>query len=615
MDTLDPPHHPGSEWPRTTAGMPKDGGNGRNAPDPLSALSEASTEYGRARRQAGPPRRFSGFLLAVLAALLVGSVVAMVGPIDYRCAADFTISPKPNESRLGYYRKELLNYAWHALPPTASDTKPLEWFVESPAQDELRLCIEAPDREAGVARLRELAGGFVKTVEKLDAQSRVTPTETEQLLSSYGNELEKSLDELQSKVDDAVATLPGDDPSNRRHELRAQWDDLRAAFSSARKRVTQSSHDYQRLLTEPEPTHGVVSTEARRQRLEADEGLQQDLAELAVALTEVKAHTLAVWQRADEPLQELVRNTNEFQKTLPDDADTTTTPATRARVAPIADALAAYQARLSGFRDAWTAAFAELREQDIDPYTAGVLDRYGEIRRSLGDFLFTSSKSLSTMRHAVNALNESQADLARDYVLTSKLVRAFHRIQNAHHKFEFVAQDIESTDDFRLDASLKSAQGLHRRTAAKISEIERQIQGEALAQARKRREADQLAAKELMERVRTTADKTVDSLVNLQEELNLSADQSEAFQQATLKVEVAASRLQLTQDYLNETNSRLRDLRAKRLTPADATKVTLQLCHVIGSAVDWRERTRTGGVGAALTLVTVLLGQWWVSKR
>jgi len=613
MDTLDPPSHAAPD--RThAANKSKGGGNWRESRDPLSDLSEASAEYGKARGAARPPRRLSGMLLAAFAALLVGGVVASVGRIDYRCAADLKLTPTPSPSRRAHYRKELLNYTWQALSPKAPDDAPPEWFVASPSTSELRLCVQTPDRERGVDRVRALATGFVETVKALEAERRATPTETERLLASYGQQLEQGLEKLQAKLDDALATLPGDDPHRQRHRLRAQWNELRKSFSFARRRVAESSEDYKRLLAEPEPTHGVVTTEARRARLEADDALQQDLSELTVVLTEVKTHTLAVWQRADPPLAALVDGTAALADALPQ-AESDASPATMARVAPIADGLADYRQRLTAFRDGWTTAFTELREQSVDPYTAGVLDRYGDVRRLLGDFLFGSSRSLSRMRRAVHALSESRSDLARDYVLSAKLVRAFHRIQNAHHKFEFVAQDVQSTDHFRLDAALQSARGLQRRTRARIDAIERALQGEALTAARKQRLAERRAAKELMERVRTTADETVDNLVDLQQKLNLSADLSEEFQRAMLEVEVAASRLQSTQSYLDKTNNRLRDLRTRRLTPENPTAVTLHQCHVVGSVIDWGERTRTGVVGAALTLVTVLLGQWWAGRR
>jgi len=606
------PHQTAAQADFTASGDTNGNGSGRA----LDALSVASSRYASAHTPHRSPRRASGILLAFVAAIVVGAAIALAGRLEYRCAATFRIVPAPTDTTRAHYRKELLHYAWRQFSSNSdAETGTPVWLVESPSEAQLRLCLTTSDRPAGLERVRMLAHGFLSVMAELAETTRVTPTESEQLLLAYGNELERSLDEAQTQLDAALATLPSDDPLHRRQSLRVQWDELRAAFSTAREQVTEASARYQRLVSESEPTYAIVSTEQRQTSLQADDSLQQDLKELGVTLTEVKAHTLTVWQRAVAPMQQLGDAAEAFDAALVAASPETLPPATRAQLSPIRSAFNAYLEELNTFRDGWSTDFADLRETSPDAYTAVVLDRHQSISRLLSDFLFASSRALSQMRSAVNGLNEGFSDLARDHVLRSNLVRAFHKIQNAHHRFEFAAGDIQSPEHFRLDAALKSARGLRRRTKVRMDQIEQELQAEALDAARRHRMGETHAAKQLLEQVRDTADESIESLVNLQENLNLNTDLSEEFQRAMLKIEVATSRFRLTQTYLDQTKSRLRDLRAKRLTPDNPTTIELDRCEVLGPAVDWSKRAQTGGLGAALTLITVLLGQWWVSRR
>ena len=582
----------------------------------IDALSAASTRYADGHNGRHRTRRTSGILLALGASVLVGGALTLAGRLDYRCAATLEMTPPPGDAVRAHYGKELLHFAWqhsHSRPNGELGATP--WQVDTPDAAQLRLTIVAPDKTRGVERVRSLAQQFLAIIDTLAQQARSTPTEGERVLATYGSELGQRLDEAQVQLDAALAKLPQDDPLKQRASIRAKWEDLRSAFVEVRERAAASAADYHRLAEAGAPTRGVVSSEMRRAALQKDLTLQQDLKELAVAITEVKAHTLTVWRQAQSPTEKLSQTVRAFDEALQSVHAGSATPATAATLGPIRASLLDYAEKLEAFRTAWSSSFADLRELEVDPYTANVLDRYQRIRRALSDFLFASARTLSQMRAAVGALNESPSDQARDHVLRSTLVRAFQKVQNAHHQFEFVASEVQSPDHFRLDAALKSARGLRRRTRARIAKIEKHLQTEALERSRKQRINETQAAKELVERVRLAADETMDSLIDLQDQLNIRADLSEAFVSAMLKVELAAGRLQLTQGYLNQTKSTLRDLRAKRLTPDHPTRIELVSCEVLGSAVDWQQRAQTGGIGAALTLLTVLFGQWWVSRR
>ena len=244
-----------------------------------------------------------------------------------------------------------------------------------------------------------------------------------------------------------------------------------------------------------------------------------------------------------------------------------------------------------------------------------VLDIYQRLRRNLNDFLFDMARRLSTMRSQVHAVGADPRDTARHHVFQSNLMRAFQTVQAAHHRFEFAAGAIETPDNFRLDAAIKSARGLRRRSQDRIRTIEEQLQAKATEHAKKRRVEKLIEAERFIDQARTATNKTVDELLALQEELNLGAEASEAFLRTVLRAEVATSRLEFARTDATQIEDRLRDLAAKRLSAADAASIELVSCDVTGRPINLSERLRIGGIGAALTLLTILLGQWWITRR
>jgi hypothetical protein len=256
-----------------------------------------------------------------------------------------------------------------------------------------------------------------------------------------------------------------------------------------------------------------------------------------------------------------------------------------------------------------------LRKLEVDPYSSEVLDVYERSRRRLNDFLFDAAKRLATMRSHVRAIAEGTSDNARHYVSRSNLVRAFQTMQAAHHRFEFAAGTIETPDNFRLDAALKSTRGLRRRSKDRIRAIDEALQARAAERTRKRRIEELTEAERLVEQVRTATDRTVDELIALQEELNLGAEQSEAFLRAVLKAEIATARLKLTQEDLALATERLGELAAERVSTAQAAEIKFVSAGVVGGPVNLGQRLGTGALAAVLTFAVVLLAQWWITRN
>lgn len=592
---------------------------GSSVPEGLSAAAPRYSRPGHSDERV--QRRRTSLPVAVLAALVVGAIVTVAGRFEYRCAATMRITGQASPARRAAYRKELLDFAWDRMANvTAAGVIRQGWFVDSPGQNLLRLCLTTSDPKAGVGCVRSIATGYRDKMRALATAARDTPTKAENILFDSLADLQKRSSDGQAQVDAAIATLPDTDPSAHRQVLVARWQDLQFDFNGARRHLAEASASVAQLQSETEPTHGVVSSEMRRKALGADDALQQDLRELAVNLTELKLHLLNVWQRSAGPLEELAIAVNEI-------VETSSTTSSRLRHVPagagsqsrtsgdsaLAVTLRDYLDRIEAFAFEWNREFTAAKRLTIDPYSGEVLDAYQRIRRHLNDFLFDAARRLAAIRSYIYPVTEDPRNNARQHVFRSNLVRAFQNMQASHHRFEFAAGTIEIPDNFRLDVAIRAARGLRRRSQNRIRAIEHKLQAKAAERAGKQRIQGLAEANQLKNQAR--ADATIDELLAVQKKLNLNAEHSEAFLRAFLKAEVAAARLKLIRKEATRTEDRLRKLAGKRAPAAQAADIELVSCGVMERPVNLTQRLKVGGLGAALTLFTVLLAQWWVTRR
>ncbi len=582
----------------------------------LEALSAATNRYVRSIVGKPPPHRRVSLAQAAIAASAVGIALTLAGRFEYRCVATMRIAGTPSSDQCAVYRKELLDYTWDQLGgATSGDAASKRWFVDSPAEDLLRVILITPDGDAGLERLRETATGFCDKMRATAAAARSTPSQAEDTLAGYGARLQARLNEAQDQVDAAISALPETDPSEHRTALLSHWRALRSDFDTAREQLAEASANIARLQSEPEPKYGLVSSEKHREALQADDVLQQDLRELAVNLSELKLHLLNVRQRSAGPLEQLALAADELIETASSNPHRAIPQKDPRSDLALVVTVQAYRDMVKTFAKTWTYEFTALQRLEVNPYSGEVLDVYQRVRRQLSDFLFDAAKRLASMRSQVRALSADPRDSARHHVFQSNLVRAFQTMQALHHRFEFAAGTIETPDNFRLDAALKAARGLRRRSQHQIRAIEEALQAQAAERTRKRRIQELARAGQLVAQVRTAADQTVDQLIALQRELNLSAELSEAFLRAVLKAEIATARLKLTQTDLTQTQGRLRQLTVERLSRAEAADIEFISADVTGRPVNLTARLGTGALAGSLTLVIVLLAQWWITRR
>jgi len=593
-------------------------GTARRAEDPpaLNALSAASGQFDTPSETRSPFRRRTSVGLALAAAVVAGTVTMLTGRFEHTCAVTMRFTGDAAHDQLETARGELISHlSGRMADPAGRALAPGAWFTESTAPDHLRFGITAFDREAGVAYARDIATGFQSRIRDAAAQARDTPGVDERILSELADGLRARLSESRTQVKHATEKLPEHDPPEEHTALLTHWRTLRADFELKREQFSAASVEVANLLAEPDPTHGLVSADRRREVLENDPALQQDLRELEVNLTELKLHLLNAWQTSSGALERLILATGDLIETTSAVQGNGGADDVLATVGDLARAAEDYRSLLTGFSEAWNREFTAVQRLKVDPYRGEMLNVYDRVRRLLNDFLFQASKRLSAMRSQLRRLDQGPSDSARHHVLQSNLMRAFQAVQGAHHGFEFAAAALETPDNFRMDAALKTARGLRRRSQARVRDTERRLQAEAAKRA-SRQHAERLAeARRTAQSLRDLADSAMSELLAVQDALNTSSTQKEAFLQGMLEVHVATTREQLLEDDLARFENLIERLAAERTSAVRSADIEIVSCGVTGPPVNIIGQIRVAGAIAAATLATVLVGQCWITRR
>ena len=581
------------------------------------------------RTPEGSAKRKPSIGLALIAAILVGLPVTLSGRLEYLCEARLDAGQSADSKR-GLDPQQLRRFVWDTAG-TLSGAAGMRarWKVDFGNAGTLDLTLTTPDRSEGMTAVRWMVEAFLDHLRNQAERVRMTPSEGEAELDRSLSDVNTQLGELQTSLQEANAALPAEAPDTELAALLARWSELRDEFSVARGHLSSALADVARLETASGPAEGLILEAERKDARRADQALQQDWKELAVALTDLKLQTLTVWQQSSGPLERLIAAERECHRAL---AESTDAPIAAPQVVSATNiavsvdrltairgslmlALSAYGDLLSSFASAWTNGFTAVQQTDVNPQDPTLLDAYARLRRRLHDFLFESSKQLATLRDAVQQLGSDPADDARWHVRLSQIVRLFEALHHTHHQFEFAAGSLEIPGNFRLDAAYQAAQGLHRRTTVRRREIDAVLTVQASERAHKLRVAELAAARATIDDVRQQTDQMVDDLLSLHERMISHATQSDTFLRAMLKLEGAAARFKLAQSDRTHLESRLAELQTARLSTVPRSDVRLLYCGTGNVPINLGERIRIGGIASGLTLVAVLLGQWWVLRR
>jgi hypothetical protein len=303
-------------------------------------------------------------------------------------------------------------------------------------------------------------------------------------------------------------------------------------------------------------------------------------------LTELKLQLLNVWQQTSPVLERLRSDADDLADACARASHVVNDKAVRQHIEALEQALEAYKARLAIFAEAWTLRFTELKNTEVDPRSESLLDTFHRSRQLADEFLFRAGKELANLRTPIDALRTDPTDDARLHQTVSGVVRGFHALQTAHHRFELLTGSMDSARNFRLDAALRASRGLTRRTQDRIREIETHLLVEATKEAQQRRSVELASAEKTAESMQTAADHVLTELLTLQDSLNQAASEASEHQALLLIARAAAGKVAAHRDDLLRIETRLREKAEERIAAANASAVTLDSCRLDPCPVD-----------------------------
>jgi hypothetical protein len=621
------------ETSRPSTGLPGQrhtGGHGSHSPrssrtqqgDPLRALSAASGDYNRDYDPAGTPgsappyrRQRVTFLFPTLGAIVVGFVLLIAGRNVHLCGATFRLPETLDTAQRDLCRNTLYDVVSADMALSTVSPGNQKFFVDFPAPNTLRFAFATPKSDEVVEQAKRASDAFLTSIKNEFRRVREEPSEGEQATSDHIAELKSSLTNEQRVLDQAIADVPEQDHRAERDGLLDRWRSVRERYRVSGARVMEVAGSVEQLRNAPPPSHGIVTSDQRREAYGQDLGLQQDLKELAVSLTEIRGHigrlqadTAALHTHLDEATAKLT----ELLKGVEHGKLATTT---RDTVEQLSDSTDAFHDSLASFSTKWEQELTAIRESPIKPRSQELLDRYQRTRSALSAFLFDASKLLARMRDSARTIDTIKSDNGRVLQLQASVSRSFQTLQTFYHRFEFAASQIDRSQNFRLDAALRSARGLRRRSRLRMQQIDEKLQRAALIEMKSFRATSLRQAEALLEFTRGENDATVSALVDLQDQLSERVGSVEAFVAAVARAEMGTRNVASLRATLAEAKTRLQQLESLRKSRGANVNIELATTGILGPPINVGERFRNSAIGAAITLIGLLMGQWWVARR
>jgi len=544
-ETPSTPHNPRLSG----QGRSTDGGNGRESlvPEPDFAQSDPDAPFFDAPYTSKPPVHGPNWFVLLLTSLAVGATVGWLTQPGKQLAlplkADAPIDPANAEA----LRAAINEFAGRYFDLDSSSPR---WWTEQAGPQTLHLKVQSGDRSAASRPLQEFANTFPRAWRERIRPAAMAQTPDAIRRTTRREFLQNQIADLRADLadPDSVATAGVED--ERQAKLQ-EYRNLHVTFAALRQQVMQTTEQLAQMREAPEPAFGIVSAEQRRKALADDAVLQQELAELTVRLTELKREALAVWQDSMALLDALRSASQQMsaagsQASLPDAGE-----ALRAVLTEIKRTSQRFDEALEAFATTWTRDFTIVRDYEIDARNDELIQTYSNVRRTFNEFSFRADKSLATLRAAIDQLGSSSADDARFHVLHSDLKRAAQSIIQAFRRWELEARMMIPSHNFRLDAALRSARGLHRRTARRIAAIDEHLQEIAVQRAREKAHQELQQTTVRLNELRDEWDVVTGRLVDCQQELNRLTDQAIANATTSAKRTTLQSRLTRLQDELS----------------------------------------------------------------
>ena len=547
-------------------------------------------------------------LIALLSAL-AGFGTLFARPFEHQGTVAFAVDLPPGaDQELANYRTALLETAWELLQPVEQDGKPLWEVVAEPQTSTLRVTLPVTDRDAGKQTLTQLADAYSEHLRQAAEAALAQHSEGERILEQRLKQLRGSRAHLLALPGDTADALGGGDPLEQREVNRNDLISHRQEYRNRRIALQQAEDRLTELRTTPLPDKPPVDPDERERVMSANQELQQDLAELRVRLATVRSQLLHAWQTSSPVLDELIEAAAALEQLGPN-VHTATGPQ-RVVLELASEAGADYHRCLTVFAQSWSREFVGLSEEEPDPAAAGrLLEFHERVKRLLSGFLFESSKSLTVIRDQTRSLNQLSDQEARHHVLTADLTRAFHALQDAHHRFEFTASAIETTNNFRLAAAAKSADGLRHRAQLLQQQIDVRLQQQARVEAAQRRETEITSLEQQIAELRQAGDQAVEAVFAAHDRLASLAPLVEEHVWAAAMAAARAERISELADQITETEVQLADVVSRRKTPLKPTAVQVTECGVDDRPLNLNRRFAYAWTAALTTCLALLVVQ------
>ena len=544
---------------------------------------------------------------ALAAGVLVGvGVHQQLAPV-YRGAATFSTTPATGEF-MEVCRQDLVRFAWQA--GSGSSGAITHWQV-SP-EGPLKIELEGPSRETLDAELSLIAAGFIARV-RADWHRRMdVPSQAERVVVEQLADLNEHRRLLNDALTEADAQLTNPNALDTRERSQQDAADGYRQLNEVRTVLVKHHHQLHALKRSPVPLKGWVSPERREAERLADLDLQQDLAALRIHVAAVRRQLLDVWQRSSPALDDLLAAAGKLRRVYLGASVREATGPTRWIVEESKDEAGAYHDRLSAFARGWNSVFVALQRLKIGPTRNAVLDSYAAGHRWLGDFRFEADGLVDGLQIAVRALNNEIDDAARHYKLRSEFVGAVKHLESAQASFFRLADQVNESDNFRLDQALRSARGLRGRVYRRWLAIELRLDSEALAQAIKDREQLIAEAESRLASALQDLDRSIGEVLANGDRLGASIDQADAQVRAQGIDEQREEWLAMADGLIAGCEQRLQQLQTQRRQAAPQASIELAGQSVGDRSIHAGRRLGSGILAGLAAAVLVLGAQKWL---
>jgi len=552
------------------------------------------------------------WVTSVLVAATVGVAGFLVGGFQYRASVDWVVTDAgAPTSVLNDLRRDLLDHTWQTLrSPT------VEWRVDlDAAARALRVTTTSPDLEQASTSITQLATTFMERIHKLVEHARTQPGPDELVLTEFRRRLADDLLALTGDVRRIESTVPDEDCQAVDAELRTRLATGHATYAQNRERVREAEVQLAAIHAAPLPQKAAVDPDAREQAIRTDVEVQQDLRALRVQLAETRYQLVAVCEAASSMLDVLTTSAKSLEDLCAGEQVRSTSVELRRPVERIGQSAADYSALLAGFAQAWNQEGDRLRALEDDPRQAKIIDLQATLYNLLSGFVFQSSVPLTSIRDHVRAVSTAPGTPAGRHELASSLVRGLHALQSAHHRFEFTAGDIKPSNNFRLDAALRSAKGLRHRSRGRLEQIEGRLSRDALANLRDERERRVAALSKEIDELRPTLDASVEALLATHEQADRHTPALQRFHESQAVTGVYDERIKNTQREIARIDTLLTDRAAKRMGVINPDHLRVVAHRISRWPVNLPAKLLQATLAFAAVLVFLVGLQMWLSPR